>query len=109
MENLGLMEYLKNHYQGKKVFITGHTGFKGSWLSLWLQNMGALVKGYSLDVSTNPALFTKANVAAGMESEIGDIRNLEQLTESMVSFSPDILITDIAPSPLGLAKAIIVS
>lgn len=86
-------------WKGKKVFLTGHTGFKGSWLSLWLQNMGAVVKGYSLDVNTKPALFTQANVAAEMESEIGDIRNLGQLTESMVSFSPDILI-HMAAQPL---------
>ena len=86
-------------WKGKKVYLTGHTGFKGSWLSLWLQNMGALVKGYSLDVNTKPALFTQANVAEEMESEIGDIRNLEQLTESMVSFSPDILI-HMAAQPL---------
>ena len=86
-------------WKGKKVFLTGHTGFKGSWLSLWLQNMGAVVKGYSLDVKTKPALFTQANVAAEMESEIGDIRNLGQLTESMVSFSPDILI-HMAAQPL---------
>ena len=89
----------KNFWKGKKVFLTGHTGFKGSWLSLWLQDMGVLVKGYSLDVNTKPALFTHANVAAEMESEIGDIRNLEQLTESMVSFSPDILI-HMAAQPL---------
>ena len=86
-------------WKGKKVYLTGHTGFKGSWLSLWLQNMGALVKGYSLDVNTQPALFSQANVAEEMESEIGDIRNLEQLTESMVSFSPDILI-HMAAQPL---------
>jgi CDP-glucose 4,6-dehydratase len=86
-------------WKGKKVYLTGHTGFKGSWLSLWLQNMGALVKGYSLNVKTNPALFTEANVAAEMESEIGDIRNLEQLTGSMVSFNPDILI-HMAAQPL---------
>jgi CDP-glucose 4,6-dehydratase len=86
-------------WKGKKVYLTGHTGFKGSWLSLWLQNMGALVKGYSLDVNTNPALFIEANVAAEMESEIGDIRNLEKLTKSMVSFSPDILI-HMAAQPL---------
>ena len=89
----------KNFWKGKKVFLTGHTGFKGSWLSLWLQDMGVLVKGYSLEVNTNPALFTHANVAAEMQSEIGDIRNLEQLTESMVSFSPDILI-HMAAQPL---------
>jgi CDP-glucose 4,6-dehydratase len=86
-------------WKGKKVFLTGHTGFKGSWLSLWLQDMGVLVKGYSLDVNTKPALFIEANVAEKMESEIGDIRNLEQLTESMVSFSPDILI-HMAAQPL---------
>jgi CDP-glucose 4,6-dehydratase len=86
-------------WKGKKVFLTGHTGFKGAWLSLWLQNMGAIIKGYSLDVNTKPALFTKANVAAEMESEIGDIRNLEQLGKSMVSFSPDILI-HMAAQPL---------
>ena len=88
-----------NFWKGKKVYLTGHTGFKGSWLSLWLQNMGALVKGYSLDVNTKPALFTIANVAEEMESEIGDIRDLEQLTKSMVSFQPDILI-HMAAQPL---------
>jgi CDP-glucose 4,6-dehydratase len=86
-------------WKGKRVFLTGHTGFKGSWLSLWLQNMGAIVKGYSLDVNSKPALFIEANVEAEMESEIGDIRNLEQLTKSMVSFSPDILI-HMAAQPL---------
>ena len=88
-----------NFWKGKKVYLTGHTGFKGSWLSLWLQNMGALVKGYSLDVNTQPALFSRADVAKEMESEIGDIRDLEQLTQSMVSFSPDILI-HMAAQPL---------
>lgn len=86
-------------WKDKKVYLTGHTGFKGSWLSLWLQNMGALVKGYSLEVNTNPALFIKANVAEGMESEIGDIRNLEKIIKSMVSFNPDILI-HMAAQPL---------
>jgi CDP-glucose 4,6-dehydratase len=86
-------------WKGKKVYLTGHTGFKGSWLSLWLQNMGVIVKGYSLEVNTQPALFVQANVASEMKSEIGDIRNLEQLTKSMVSFSPDILI-HMAAQPL---------
>lgn len=86
-------------WKGKKVFLTGHTGFKGSWLSLWLFDMGAIVKGYSLDANTRPSLFMEANIASGMESEIGDIRDLEQLTESMVTFSPDILI-HMAAQPL---------
>ena len=51
-------------WKGKKVYLTGHTGLKGSWLSLLLQNMGAIVKGYSLDVNTKPALFTQSNVAS---------------------------------------------
>ena len=101
MESLGINKgkVHSSFWNGKKVFLTGHTGFKGSWLSLWLQNMGALVKGYALKENTHPALFIEANVAAGMESEIGDIRNLEQLTKSMVCFSPDILI-HMAAQPL---------
>jgi CDP-glucose 4,6-dehydratase len=101
MESLGIDKGKVDpiFWNGKKVYLTGHTGFKGSWLSLWLQNMGALVKGYSLDVNTTPALFTAANIAEEMESEIGDIRNLEQLTKSMISFSPDILI-HMAAQPL---------
>ena len=86
-------------WSGKKVFLTGHTGFKGSWLSLWLQEMGSLVKGFSLDVNTAPSLFLLAKVANGMDSEIGDIRDLDQLEKSMVSFNPDILI-HMAAQPL---------
>jgi len=86
-------------WEGKKVFLTGHTGFKGSWLSLWLQSMGAIVKGYSLAPPTNPSLFTVANVAAKMESQIGDIRDLELLKGSMLGFNPDILI-HMAAQPL---------
>tara|TARA_R110002050_G_scaffold24068_2_gene64183 strand:+ start:1204 stop:1449 length:246 start_codon:yes stop_codon:yes gene_type:complete len=69
-------------WKGKKVYVTGHTGFKGSWLSLWLQSIGAIVKGYSLEPATDPALFLEANVADNMESEIGDIRNLENLKKA---------------------------
>lgn len=86
-------------WQGKKVFLTGHTGFKGSWLSLWLQNMGAVVKGFALEPPTTPSLFEQAGVAAGMESEIGDIRDLAVITASMTSFNPDILI-HMAAQPL---------
>jgi CDP-glucose 4,6-dehydratase len=83
----------------KKVFLTGHTGFKGSWISLWLQSMGAVVKGYSLAPNTTPNIFTEANVSAEMTSEIGDIRDLEQLSKSMVDFKPDVLI-HMAAQPL---------
>lgn len=86
-------------WKGKRVFLTGHTGFKGSWLSLWLQSMGAQVKGYALSPPTTPALFEEARVADGMESEHGDIRDLDAITRSMTSFQPDILI-HMAAQPL---------
>ena len=70
-------------WKNKKVFLTGHTGFKGSWLSLWLQSMEAIVKGYSLEPNTIPNLFTEAHVGNNMESEIGDIRDLNQISKSM--------------------------
>lgn len=79
-------------WQGKKVFLTGHTGFKGSWLSLWLQSMGADVKGFALEPPTSPSLFERADVAKSMISEIGDIRDLAAITVSMKEFNPDILI-----------------
>ena len=88
-----------NIYKDKKVLITGHTGFKGSWLSLWLQNMGSVIKGYSLEPNTTPNLFTEAKVSEQMESEIGDIRDLAQLSKSITSFNPDILI-HMAAQPL---------
>jgi CDP-glucose 4,6-dehydratase len=86
-------------WKGKKVFLTGHTGFKGSWLSLWLQSMGAVVKGYSLAPPTSPSLFIEADVASTMESQIGDIRDLDVLKKSMLDFNPDILI-HMAAQPL---------
>ena len=86
-------------WKNKKVFLTGHTGFKCAWLSLWLQSMNAVVKGYSLNPNTNPSLFNEAKVADGMESEIGDIRDLNQLTESVCEFNPDVLI-HMAAQPL---------
>lgn len=86
-------------WKNKKVFLTGHTGFKGSWLSLWLQSMGAIVKGYALESPTNPALFIEAKVAENMESVIGDIRDLDGLKKSMEEFNPDVLI-HMAAQPL---------
>lgn len=88
-----------NFWQGKRVYLTGHTGFKGSWLSLWLAEMGATVKGYALNPPTNPSLFEEAKVAEKIESQIGDIRNFETLKASLVEFNPDILI-HMAAQPL---------
>jgi len=89
----------QSFWKNKRVFLTGHTGFKGSWLSLWLQDMDAIVKGYALAPITMPSLFEVAKVGETIESEIGDIRNLEQLQISMQVFNPDILI-HMAAQPL---------
>lgn len=89
----------KKFWQGKRVYLTGHTGFKGSWLSLWLANMGAIVKGYALPPPTNPSLFEEARIAEKIESQIGDIRDFETLKMSMAAFNPDILI-HMAAQPL---------
>ncbi len=86
-------------WKDKRVFVTGHTGFKGSWLSLWLQEMGAIVKGFALEPNTQPSLFTEAKVSQNMESEIGDITNIEHIVSSMTTFNPDILI-HMAAQPL---------
>ena len=86
-------------WEGKKVFLTGHTGFKGSWLSLWLSSMGAVVKGFALEPPTSPSLFEIARVSSLMDSEIGDIRGLEILRSSVEEFQPDVLI-HMAAQPL---------
>ena len=84
---------------GKRVFLTGHTGFKGGWLSLWLQQLGAVVTGYALQPPTTPNLFEKAHVGAGMTSIIGDIRDGPRLQAAVGDASPDIAI-HMAAQPL---------
>ena len=86
-------------WQGKKVLVTGHTGFKGSWLSLWLQAMGAQVTGYALAPPTNPSLFEVAEVGSGMISIIGDIRDLDKLQAVFAEYQPEIVI-HMAAQPL---------
>ncbi|QWD45838.1 CDP-glucose 4,6-dehydratase [Polynucleobacter paneuropaeus] len=84
----------------KKVFLTGHTGFKGSWLSVWLASMGAKVNGYSLNPNTSPSLFEVADIASLCEqSHIGDIRNLHEMRNAICSAAPEIII-HMAAQPL---------
>ena len=86
-------------WKDKRVLVTGHTGFKGSWLSLWLQDMGAIVCGVSLTPNTTPAMFDVARAATGMEHHIADIRNLAGMQEHFTNFQPEILI-HLAAQPL---------
>jgi len=85
------MENLVNFWKGKRVFITGHTGFKGSWLSLWLQYLKADVIGFSLEPPTERNLFTEANVAEGMIDIRGDIRDYNTLYSVLREYQPDII------------------
>ncbi len=87
-------------FQGKKVFVTGHTGFKGSWLSLWLQSMGAQVHGYALNSPTETNLFTVAEVGKGMASSaIADIRDTDRLRIALQAAQPEIVF-HLAAQPL---------
>ena len=94
------MEVTPDFWRGKRVFLTGHTGFKGGWLSLWLQSMGAEVHGYALNPPTEPNLFTAAKVGTGMaSSKIADIRDADKLREAMQVARPEIVF-HLAAQPL---------
>jgi len=86
-------------WKGKKVFITGHTGFKGGWLSIWLNMLGAEVMGYSLKPNTIPSLFEIAKIDDLVESVYGDIRDYQHLEKTLHAFDPDILF-HLAAQPL---------
>lgn len=91
----------QSFWAGKRVFITGHSGFKGSWLSLWLQELGAKVYGFSLPPPTSPSLFELASVADRMVSTFGDIRDLQALCSAVSSAAPEIVL-HLAAQPLVL-------
>ncbi len=86
------MSELLSFYKGKKVFLTGHTGFKGTWLSRILILAGAEVTGYSLEPPTTPSIFEQTKTASQMKSIIGDIRDGEKLKSAMKESSPDIVL-----------------
>ncbi|MCE1229465.1 MAG: CDP-glucose 4,6-dehydratase [Firmicutes bacterium] len=86
-------------WRGKRVLVTGHTGFKGSWLCLWLESLGAQVVGYALAPPTTPSLFDVAQVGQGLESHIGDVRDLEHLAQVVAAARPEIVF-HLAAQPL---------
>ena len=89
------MKFWKN----RKVFITGHTGFKGSWLSLWLNYLGADVTGYALEAPTNPSMFDVCDIGKDVNSIIADIRDINRLKTAFRKEKPEIVI-HMAAQPL---------
>jgi len=88
-----------NRYKNRRVLVTGHTGFKGSWLCLLLNQLGADVYGYALEPPTHPSLFNEARIDELMTSYIGDVRNLNDLQEVVKKVQPEIVI-HMAAQPL---------
>lgn len=86
-------------WKNKKVFLTGHTGFKGGWLSLWLQRLGADITGFSLKPLQRPNFFESARIGEGMNSIIADVRDFARLTSAMQKSKPEIII-HMAAQPL---------
>jgi CDP-glucose 4,6-dehydratase len=99
MEEMGMIKNLESFYQNRNVFLTGHTGFKGSWLSLWLAKMGARVTGFSLNPPTDPSLYELCHIDSLVKSVIGDVRDYAKLHEAMVQAKPEIVI-HMAAQPL---------
>ena len=79
-------------WRGRRVFITGHTGFKGSWLTLWLKFAGATITGFSREPPTRPSLFEDAAIGEGIESIIGDVRDLGAVCAAVAAAHPDVII-----------------
>lgn len=86
-----MLDCIKSTYAQKRVLITGHTGFKGSWLTFWLQKLGANVIGYSIDASEQ-SLFKSLNLASDIEHVIGDIRDTDSFEKVLKQCAPDIVI-----------------
>jgi len=86
-------------WKGRRVFLTGHTGFKGGWLALWLTRLGAEVRGYALDPCTTPSLFEVAKIGSVIDDIRGDIRDAAKLNAAMTEFKPDIVF-HLAAQPL---------
>ena len=99
VEMTALVQVDPAFWRDKRVLLTGHTGFKGGWMSLWLQSMGAVLRGVALQPPTEPALFDVAHVGDGMEHRNADIRDLQAVQGQMHEFRPEIVI-HMAAQPL---------
>jgi CDP-glucose 4,6-dehydratase len=93
------MKLNRSFWKGKKVFLTGHTGFKGGWLSLWLNNLGCEVYGYALESNTDPNFFSAVNLGTKINHNIADIRDYKKLAVAINDFQPDIVF-HLAAQPL---------
>jgi CDP-glucose 4,6-dehydratase len=93
------MEDVVSPWAGCRVFLTGHTGFKGSWLALWLARLGARVRGYALDPATSPNMFSLAGVGAVVEDVRGDILDFARLRDCLAEFAPQVVF-HLAAQPL---------
>ncbi|MGL5596273.1 MAG: CDP-glucose 4,6-dehydratase, partial [Cetobacterium sp.] len=94
-----MIKNFNNIYKGKRVLITGHTGFKGSWLAIWLKELGAEVIGYSLDPYTDKDNFVLSNLSDKIIDIRGDLRDKEKLTEVFSKYKPEIVF-HLAAQPL---------
>lgn len=95
----GVVNPCPEFWTGKRVLVLGHTGFKGSWLSLWLRELGASVLGLSLGIPTNPSLFALAGIEGSVPTRYGDIRDLRAVSEAMAACAPEIVF-HLAAQPL---------
>ena len=93
------LENLVSSWQGRRVFLTGHTGFKGGWLALWVARLGAQVRGYALDPATQPNLFTVAGVGSVLDDVRGDILDRSRLEAALQEFAPE-MVFHLAAQPL---------
>lgn len=101
MDNMNIGKTFGGFYKNKTVFVTGHTGFHGSWLSLWLKSLGAIVIGFSLEPPTKPSMFKLLQLEKQITHLIGDIRDKDLLHRSLLKYNPEIIF-HLAAQPLVL-------